>query len=387
MDRRLLFLTVLGTLAVQAYATHFFYLPIALGRSGFSPAATGVLLSVYSLATTIARPPGSFLTERLGVGKCFLLASILLTLFSVPMAVTRSFTGLFLLRILTGLAYGFCMVALTAFQALAIPEQGRGSAFSWVAAGYVLPQLILLPFLDWVFARGYTSPYFWLIPILAAGCAATAAVTPDLPGRGRESREKPSWGTWAEVLRTPHLVSLLASWVLFALANSAGLQYIPALLSSRGLTPSLFIIALATTALLVRLAANRFMDRVPRKKVAGISICLIGVGTLLVLVSRSNSSLYAFGAIYGLGMGVGFPTLLALVPDIFPESLRPKGVAISFFAMDLGWILSPLLVGGVSQAGGLVAALLITGLTGLAGGAAIQLRGWRPVRNRPGLGG
>lgn len=374
MEKRLLFLTVLGTLAVQAYSTHFFYLPIALNRIGFDSASTGVLLSVFSLATTIARPPGSFLTERLGVKNSFFAAAALLTLFSIPMAFTRSFYGLLLLRGLTGVAYGLCMVSITAFQAMAIPERGRGRAFSWVAVGYVLPQLILLPLLDRVFLRGFTAPYFWLIPLLGAGCTATAAVTPDLP---RVFHEKKSWGKWEEAFASPSLVSLLASWVLFALANSAGLQFIPALLSQRGMPPSLFIVSLAATSLVVRLAASRFTDRLPRGKIAGISICLIGLGTLLVLGSRSRLSLSIFGAVYGLGMGFGFPALLALVPDVFPERLRPKGVALSFFAMDLGWIVSPLFVGMIGQVAGLGFALVLSGLIGLSGGAALLFKGWK----------
>ena len=375
MERRLLFLTVLGTLAVQAYATHFFYLPIALARIGFSPAATGLLLSVFPLATTVARPAGSFLAERWGVRRSFLLAACLLVIFSLPMAFSRSFPGLLLLRVLTGTAYGLCMVALTAFQAMGIPEAGRGSAFSWIAAGYVLPQLFLLPLLDGIFAFGFTAPYFWIIPLLATGCGLVAWVTPDLPRRLVEGKK--AWGTWAEVRGTPFLSSLLISWVLFALANSAGLQFIPALLSERGMTPSVFIVSLATTSLVVRLAANRLMDRLPRKRLTGVSIGLIGLGTLLALGCRSNVSLGAVGVLYGLGMGIGFPTLLALVPDVFPFMLRPKGVAASFFAMDLGWIVSPLLVGGLGELGGLRVALGATGFLGLAGGIALQVWGWK----------
>lgn len=375
MERRLLFLTVIGTLAVQAYSTHFFYLPIALGRLGFSPAATGMLLSVFPLATTIARPAGSLLTERWGVRRSFLGAAVLLALFSLPMATSRGFESLFLLRALTGVAYGLCMVALTAFQAMGIPEAGRGSAFSWIAAGYVLPQLFLMPLLDGIFALGFTAPYFWIIPLLAAGCASVAWVTPDLPKRLVEARK--AWGTWAEVAGTPLLHSLLVSWVLFALANSAGLQFIPALISERGMIPSVFIVSLATTSLVVRLAANRLMDRLPRKRLTGVSIGLIGIGTLFALGCRSNLSLVGVGVLYGLGMGVGFPTLLALVPDVFPFTLRPKGVAASFFAMDLGWIVSPLLVGGLGELGGLKVALGVTGFLGLAGGAALQIWGWK----------
>ncbi len=298
-----------------------------------------------------------------------------MALFSLPMSTSRSFESLFLLRALTGVAYGLCMVALTAFQAMGIPEAGRGSAFSWIAAGYVLPQLFLMPLLDGIFALGFTAPYFWIIPLLAAGCASVAWVTPDLPKRLVEGRK--AWGTWAEVAGTPLLRSLLVSWVLFALANSAGLQFIPALLSERGMIPSVFIVSLATTSLAVRLAANRLMDRLPRKRLTGVSIGLIGIGTLLSLGCRSNLSLAGTGILYGLGMGIGFPTLLALIPDVFPFTLRPKGVAASFFAMDLGWIVSPLLVGGLGELGGLRVALGVTGFLGLAGGAAIQIWGWK----------
>ena len=45
--------------------------------------------------------------------------------------------------------------------------------------------------------------------------------------------------------------------------------------------------------------------------------------------------------------------------------------------MDLGWIVSPLFVGMIGQVAGLGFALVLSGLIGLSGGAALLFKGWK----------
>ena len=71
--------------------------------------------------------------------------------------------------------------------------------------------------------------------------------------------------------------------------------------------------------------------------------------------------------------------LLALMPDIFPEHLRPKGVSVSFFALDLGFIVSPFLVGYGGQLLGLDTTFALIGVTGALTVATLYFRGWRKI--------
>lgn len=48
-------------------------------------------------------------------------------------------------------------------------------------------------------------------------------------------------------------------------------------------------------------------------------------------------------------------------------------------AMDLGWIVSPLFVGMIGQVAGLGFALVLSGLIGLSGGAALLFKGWKTI--------
>lgn len=89
---------------------------------------------------------------------------------------------------------------------------------------------------------------------------------------------------------------------------------------------------------------------------------------------------------YGINMGMCFPIILALMPDIFPDRLRPKGISLCFFAIDLGFILSPFFLGYGGQIFGLANILSITGILGLLGGVLLFFAWRREPRKEQGSG-
>jgi MFS family permease len=120
-----------------------------------------------------------------------------------------------------------------------------------------------------------------------------------------------------------------------------------------------------------------------RALLSGLSIAWMGLWMIVALFVRGNGWVALCGVLYGLGMGWGFPVLLALVPDMVPRELRPKGVSVAFFAMDAGWILVPLVVGGMGTFFGPAGGMLPLGILGLVGGVLL-IRAWLRVLPREG---
>ena len=379
-DREILHSSVV-TYVVQGFMALYFLYPLALSRQGVDLVRTGWLMSAFFLATTLVRPLGSLCTERLGVWRTLLLSGLGMGVASLGLAVPGSFSLLLAVRLLQGGFYGVYMVGLTAYQALVIPPDIRGAAFALVSVGYVMPQLTVVPGADFLLSRGWLGVYLAQAPLWGFACAAAAFLVPRELARERRPHE--DWGSWGELRRLSGLVPLLVSLLLFALVNATGLQYLPSLAGEKGLSASRFVVGVALAALGVRLAGSRFMDSCAKRMgLLGGSVVLMGGAGLAALEAGSDGALLACGLLYGVGMGFGFPVVLALIPDLIPPRLRPKGVALAFFAMDGGWIAAPLAVGYLGRFASLEGAILpIMGL-GLLGGGAVWGFGWRPLCRR-----
>jgi len=370
-----------ATYLVQAYVSTFFLYPLFLKNAGYSFSLIGWLMSIFFIAATVARPFAGWMSEKLGIRKTFLLGALWLLVVSIPLLWVRSVACLLFLRAMLGAGFGLCMVSLTAHQALSFPEETRGNAFSLIALAYVLPQISVFPLSDLFLSSGCDLGYLMILPVLAGLTVIAAFYVPDL-GSAEETGREP-WGTWGELRLVRGLWPLLFSVFLFGLINSFGIQYIPPILGLQGLIPSAFLVANAVMSIIIRIAGSKLMDRISRKTFAGFTSAWLGLIILLVLTAGTNPAIVCMGLAYGLGMGFGFPIHLALVPDTVPAHLRPKGVALAFFAMDLGWIISSLAAGYVAEALGLRTLVALFGLIGLTGGLALYLFGWRPILRKP----
>ncbi len=374
---------VVSTYFIQAYVALFFLYPLALTQRGVPLSATGLTLSLFYLATTLARPIGGLATERMGAKRTLLLAGVGLVLTGLPFPLLEG-TALLGLRFGQGLAYGLYMVALTALQARIVPPEARGKDYAVISVGYVLPQLTVLPLSEALILSGRIETYEWLVPLLAV--ASLAAVFP-LPGTRGGGEARAPWGTFRELFHLPSIGPLLAVQFLFALVNAAALQYLPAILNGRGARASAFIVSVALSALMTRLFGRGLMATRPRRAIlSGACVLWMGVLMLAALTVRGTGEALLCGALYGLGMGWGFPVILALVPDLTPPGLRPKGVAAAFFALDMGWILAPLLVGGLAGVGGGDAGPSAIAAAGVLGGVGL-LWAWRKTFLHPASGG
>lgn len=366
-----------ATFMIQSFQSMFFMYPQVLHVQGFSLAVSGWLMSAFNLASTASRPVAGRLVERAGFRNTLVAACLGLTAFTIPLLFARSGIALFVLRLGMGFFWGVAMVGVSSYQSLAVPPERRGSAFALVSMAYVLPQLTLFVLVERFISLGYVQ--FFVVSVIVVDLLAawfSLSFRGDLrTGRG----EARVWGAWSDLPKVPGFWVLLGTILCWSVVNSSILQYLPMLAASRGCNASAFIAVNAAMSLVVRLLFAQAMNHMDRRIMLCGALTLMGAMTLLLLVARTNVHFIAVGAVYGFGMGFGFPAMLALMPDIFPEHLRPKGVSVSFFALDLGFIVSPFLVGYGGQLLGLDTTFALIGVTGALTVATLYFRGWRKI--------
>jgi MFS family permease len=379
---RSLSLLIAAGFGIFAYSNVYYFLANLLGTRGVSPQAAGVAVSLFYVATTLFRPAGGWLVEGFGLRPTLVGAAAVAFAGSTGLALAGANLPIVLFcRFLMGIGYSVFIVAFTAYQNLFVPPERRGFAFALLTIGLMTPHVSVIPVADWLLRHGHVAAYLSISPIMALFCAGIGwsfGKATIVPGTLRRD----SWGTYGELFRLPPVRALLGSMFLLSLTDSLTLC-LGALLVSQGLVPSAFLVSSAVAALSIRVATLRFVDRIPRTRIAAPCFALMAAAMVALSFMRSNPGAALCGVVFGLGVGMGFPAHLAMVGDMTPERLRPKATAMVWFAMDSGWAVTPFVFGLLSPIFGNVAAFGGYGALMLAGAAGAWQFLWKPVLAHP----
>jgi MFS family permease len=363
---RIFILCLLVTFFQQAYFSVFFLYPAMLRQQGYAFSTIGWLLSIFSIATTATRPFAGIVTERYGFRNTIIASSFAMVVSALPLLFLKDSFLILLVRLLMGVFFSISMVAVSSYQSLAVPIETRGKLFGWISIGYVLPQVVLLPIWEYQVTHGHFIAYLAFPPLLAILAGVASFFLPKISRAEREKAqaetEHGEWGRWEDLFRLPPFWILQISAFLFGFINSAVLQYMPALFNTRDLIASFFIVSNDTMAITL-----------------GFAIMIMGVALQFVLLCGSNAALVFGGFFYGIGMGFGFPIILALMPDVIPRNLRPKGISMSFLTIDVAFIICPLVIGYTSALLRLDTMMHIFGYFAAIAGPLLYFAFWRRV--------
>ncbi len=372
--------TVPFTLAVASTAALFlgFYLllptvPVFASMLGASKAEVGLVVSVYSLAAMVSRLLVSRRLDRSGRRPWLLAGLAVFALAAAAYAAAGGVASLLALRVLHGVAWGWCTTALGALVADLAPLQRRGEAMgSWglaptvgMAVGPALGELVAR-------AAGYSAVF------LASGAGALLALAVALPIRETVAvRPEPP----ADRTKGLPRGAVLPGAVLFlsSLAYGAMVAFVPvALVDVPGRT-GIFFMIYAAAILVARPLAGRLSDRFGRRRVILPGLLLGGAGTVLLGLAPAPVPLFAAALLIGVGIGgASFPGLMALTVDRSPVAARGGAMAVFFTAYDLAIAAGAALLGPVYDAAGffVLNAVAAAGI----GAAALLLAAVPPAR-------
>jgi MFS family permease len=342
-----------GYFAAFGVSNLHYLIPAYLARIGhFSAETAGWVLGAFYVAGTVARPFGGLLVDRIGFRRILRTAGAAAALAAAGVALAgTSLPGLLLSRALLGVANSLYVIALTVCQASAFEAEGRGAAFSLISAGGILPLLLLTPLGEWFIRNGHPAFYIWMPPLVALASAGLGRLLPE-PELPRLAPSAPSGGGLArarEVLGDRRLRALLLSVTVFSLADASQLM-LSTFAADRGLAASLFFACNATVSALMRTFGRRALDAFPRTALAATTISLVAAGLFLGGFAPSNLAFGLCGALFGVGMGAGFPLHLALIADLAPERLRGMASSLLWFAIGGSFFLAPALIGALADA-------------------------------------
>jgi MFS family permease len=111
----------------------------------------------------------------------------------------------------------------------------------------------------------------------------------------------------------------------------------------------LFFITYTVAIIAVRLAGGWIPDKFGKKKASIPAFFMFAAGIVAIGLSSGPSGLVLAGVFFGLGHGLFYPAIYALVIDLSPEADRGKAVSICSVAFTLGGMLGVFIYGVVAE--------------------------------------
>jgi len=384
--------TSLCLLMLLAYCniSIFYSLYPYLEDLGIAQQWRGLIISSSALATILCF---LFVTPRLsertapravfaGIG--LLIACGLAYLF------VRHTLGLLVLRLFNGM--GIALLTASAMTLLVgeIPPERSGQAFGFYSVAMLLPYSIVPALFDHVGGLLPGPEYGYALMSLALVPAALVNLALLRHGRGRVAAKTPQavadggqgvgFAAMLASARRPATGLLLLLNSVYYLNFSALFFLSKSLFASRDLGGVGLFFSIQTGLMLAtRLAATRLFDEVSKPLLILWCYALTGLGFAMLWTTHSQAMVVATALVLGLGMGVGPPSLNALMFGLSEQRLKAVNSNLMVMALQAGSFLGPILGGvavGILGYSGFLAVGLAANLGGIWLSLLFQRRGW-----------
>ncbi|WPN20843.1 3-(3-hydroxy-phenyl)propionate transporter MhpT [Pseudomonas marginalis] len=309
---------------------------------------------------------GGWVADRIGRKKILVMAVLLFGVFSLSTAFVDSYSGLLLVRFLTGLGLGAALPNLIALCAEAVSEHKRGTAISVMYCGVPLGGALaavvaMFSSEHWqtTFIIGGLAPLLAvpLMILLLPESSAFRQQRDNTPGARPstsqalfgEGRARTTLALWLSYFFTLTVMYMLLNWLPSLLLEQGFSK------PQAGMVQMLFNIGGALGSLL----GGVLLDRCNAVKVvlcvyAGLLGALAGVGLSVGIVPMAIAGFAA-----GLFVMAAQLVLYASAPPSYPTSVRATGVGAAVAVGRLGSVAGPLAAGQLLAAGAGTAGVLL----------------------------
>jgi MFS family permease len=344
-------------------------LPLYVERIGGDPSQVGLVMGIFAVAATLARPYVGRLVDRLGGKPSLLIGSLIFAISPLLYIISRSVPALLVARFIYGFGISATTTAYITIVAALAPAGRRGEAIGLSAAAMPVA-LVTAP------AIGASLLESWgFVPlfILSASVAALSLLTaffivePRSTDRNDPSDEEGE-GAFFPVIRLRSVwVPSLAMGVM-AVTYGTILTFLPLFALQQGIdNPGLFFTAYGLTLIAAQVLAGRVSDWVGRFRVIVPAMVLLALAFPVLASVQSLPLLLGVAVLYGLGFGGARVNLNALMVDNVPDTIRGMAMSIAYGSFDLGVGLGSYLLGWVAQIWGYQVMYGVVGVVCLVG--------------------
>ncbi len=326
-------------------------LPLFAASLGADTAQVGLINAAFMLSAGLLAIPSGLLSDRIGQWPMLLgglltiaVSSLLIPLSSGPLMMA----GIYLL-------FGAGLAAYTptmmSFVANITPFSHLGRAYSLYTTAVYLG-MTAGPAMGGILGRSWgLDRVFW-----ASGATVAVALLFMLAFLSRSDshraigEQRPLRQTIVTLLKNRRLATALVGTMGGCFAFGMFVSFMPLHARAQGLNSGHVGIIFAAQALanvLLRIPFGRLSDRTDRSVMSACGLTLLAISLATVGTFGTLAPLAACAAVVGVGMGVSFTALGALVAEVVSRDERGLALGLYNSCIYLGMMLSSATMGGV----------------------------------------
>lgn len=314
---------------------------------GAGPLMIGISVATYDVANLFGNLVTPFLLARWGSKRPLVFGLLAAAASLVLYGIATGPLSFALVRGVHGLAQAILSPGAFVLLSASVPANRRAHAMG-SAGVFIAIAAVLGPSLSGM-AAGRLGPraVFLAIAVLLALAALVIALrsrTDSAPGAPSGRAERITWGTLLALAQRPSLLGAYAAALTWTAGIGTLVVHLPLLLETpaiRGASYAIYaLVALVMFAAPAPWLANRFGRLRPTAgglALVGFALLTLGLSSLMApsgLPSASN--VYGGMALFGLGFGLLFPAVTALVADATQPHERGAAYGIFYAAYSLG---------------------------------------------------
>jgi len=334
-------------------------LPLFFEHLGGNRREIGFLVGLFSLAAFFSRPFGGWLLSRFNPRKVLIGGFSLILVTTVLYLFIKSLNWFVVfIRIFHGIGFSIAVLAALLIVVLKVGREERTYAIGVVSTGFML-SLLIVPYIGEVIIERLGFFYFFLSAVVLAAIPSFYAFIKKISvPQFSEDPAAQSTGFF-RLLGQKKIFLIFSLTFIFEVALSSSLSFVPLLAyEDSAMRAGYYYTFLGLTSVFMRLYAGRRLKFWGSPMLILPAFCFLSGGGLIIYLSYNNFLLGFSGFISGIGVGILYPHLSALIVE--RVSSREKGKVLSLFAasVDLGFAVGPIAFGWISQSFGLRSAFI-----------------------------
>jgi len=349
---------VLGVVMAMTVAMMTLIVPVIPEYADYfdvSLAAAAAMVSVFAAGRLLFRFWGGMGADRFGARSTAQISAVVVVAGAAGAALAPEFWMVLAARALQGIGVAFFGTAVSQHLLVITPGQFLGRATSVFQTG-IVAGAAAGPFVGGLLADwGDLRTPFWAQALLGLLIIPVIRVTVRaMPTRRRGVGE--SLRAAGSLIRRPVFVGVMVlGFSLFFMRAGARNALLPAYADEVvGLSATAIgavVSASSITSVLAMIPTGRLVDRIGRKPITLVGTVAAAGSVALYGATSSIGGLLAVSALSGLTVGLASVPLPAMVGDLAPPGTEGMASGVFRMANDAGWIVGPLVLGALGDAG------------------------------------
>ncbi len=323
-------------------------LPAFLDRLGGGE-HKGFIIALFTLMAGLSRPFSGKLADKIGRLPVMVFGVVVCVVCSALYPFLSTVWAFFLLRFVHGVSTGFTPTGTSAYIADIVPASRRGEAIGlhslMASIGGALAPVIGSA----ITGHFGVNTMFYVSSVLAFFAAL-------LFYNLKETLEKPVPFSLnllkvsrADIIE-PKVLAAAIVMVFIEVAYGAVLTLTPDQSVKLGIeNKGLYLACMTSSSVFMRFLAGKASDQYGRIIVLKVSALVIFASMLWTGLATNATEFLLAGALYGIGLGMGMPTLFAWTIDLAHKENTGKAIATTYIALEFGIGLGALLSGWLAS--------------------------------------